>query len=62
MYSKLYPEDEQFICSKHVEDIIGKNLKRKCIWLLLITQIEAISSSRAHIMDAQLQIISHNIC
>ena len=39
MYSKLPPEDEYFIYSKHVEDIIGINLKRKCIWLILITQI-----------------------
>ena len=31
MYSKLHTEDEQFICSKHVEDITGINLKRKCI-------------------------------
>ena len=31
MYSKLPTEDEQFICSKHVEDIIGINLKRTCI-------------------------------
>ena len=35
----LPPEDEYFIYSKHVEDIIGINLKRKCIWLILITQI-----------------------
>ena len=39
MYSKLPPEDEQFIFSKHVEDIIGINLERKCIWLVLSTQI-----------------------
>ena len=39
MYSKLPPEDEQLICSKHVEDITGINLKRKWIWLVLITQI-----------------------
>ena len=39
MYSKLPPEDEQFIYSKHVEDIIGTNLKRKCISLVLIMQI-----------------------
>ena len=42
MYSKLPAEDEQLIYSKHVEDIIGINLKRKCIWLLLITQIHSI--------------------
>ena len=29
MYSKLPPEDEQLIYSKHVEDFIGMNLKRK---------------------------------
>ena len=39
MYSKLPPEDEQFIYLKHVEDINGINLKRKCISLVLITQI-----------------------
>ena len=39
MYSKLPPEDEYFIYSKHVEDIIGINLKRKCNSLVLITQI-----------------------
>ena len=38
MYSKLPPEDEQFIYSKRVEDI-RINLKRKCILLVLITQI-----------------------
>ena len=38
-YSKLPPEDEQLICSKHVQDIIGINLKRKCISFILITQI-----------------------
>ena len=40
MFNKLPPEDEQFIYSKHVEVIIGINLKRKCIWLVLITQIK----------------------
>ena len=37
MYSKLPPEDEQFIYSKHVEDIIGINLERKNAsgWYLL---------------------------
>ena len=39
MYSNLPPEDEQFIYSKHVVDFIGINLKRKCISLVLITQI-----------------------
>ena len=39
MYSKLPAEDEQLICSKHVEDIIGINLKRKCNSLVLNTQI-----------------------
>ena len=38
MYSKLPPEDEQLIYSKHVDDIIGINLKRKCISLVLITK------------------------
>ena len=40
MYSKLPPGDEQFIYSKHVEDITGINLERKCISLVLITQKE----------------------
>ena len=39
MYSKLPPEDEEFVYSKHVEDLIGLNLKRKCISLLLIMRI-----------------------
>ena len=39
MYSKLHPEDELLIYSEHVEDIIGINLKSKCIWLVLITEI-----------------------
>ena len=39
IYSKLPPEDVQFIYSKHVEDIIGINEERKCVWLVLITQI-----------------------
>ena len=39
MYSKLLPEDEYFIYSKYVEDINGINLKRKCISLVLVTQI-----------------------
>jgi hypothetical protein len=39
MYSKLPSDDEQFIYSKHVEDIIGINLKRKCVSLVLIMQI-----------------------
>ena len=38
IYSKLPPEDEQLIYWKHVEDIIGTDLKRKCIWLVLIAQ------------------------
>ena len=38
MHSKLPPEDEYFIYSKHVEDIIAINLKRKYISLVLITQ------------------------
>jgi hypothetical protein len=38
MYSKLPAEDEQFIYSKRVEGSIRINLKRKCIWLVLITQ------------------------
>ena len=39
IYFKLPTEDEQFIYSKHVEDIIRTNLKIKCISLVLITQI-----------------------
>ena len=38
-YSKLSPEDEQFIYLKHAEDITGINLKRKCVSLVLIMQI-----------------------
>jgi hypothetical protein len=39
MYRKLPAEDEKFIYSKHVEDITGMKLKRKCMSLVLITQI-----------------------
>ena len=39
MYSKLPPEEKSLIYSKYVEDISGTNLKRKCISLVIITQI-----------------------
>ena len=39
IHSKLPTEDEQLTNSKHVEDITGINLKRTCIWFVLVTQI-----------------------
>ena len=39
IYSKPPPEDQQSVYSKHVEDIIGINLKRKCISLVFSMQI-----------------------